>query len=135
MAGSPLRSRSIGQPLPDDAAKGFVGPLRVVDAIGDALVVPEVELGKVAVQMLFAAMLIDALHPALEDAEKAFDGVGVERPAPVFAGLMLHHLMIRELAPDLGVVAGFVGHQTGFAVHVLKHDRADSLGVELFDHH
>ena len=35
----------------------------------------EIELGKVAVKMLFAAVLIDALHAALEDRVEAFDGV------------------------------------------------------------
>jgi hypothetical protein len=35
--------------------------------------VAELELGKVAVKVLLGAVLIDALHPALEDAERALD--------------------------------------------------------------
>jgi hypothetical protein len=39
------------------------------------MVVAEVDLGGVPVQMLAAEMLVRADHPALEDAENAFDCV------------------------------------------------------------
>ena len=39
----------------------------VVDLERDAVVVAEVELGQIALQVLFAAVLIDADHAALED--------------------------------------------------------------------
>ena len=47
----------------------------VVHAELGAVAVAEIELRQIAVQMLFAAMLIDALHAALEDREEAFDRV------------------------------------------------------------
>jgi len=50
------------------------GPLLIVDASRDAVGVPEVEFGKVAVKVLLAAVLI--AHASLEDAERAFDDVG-----------------------------------------------------------
>ena len=43
-----------------------------------AVAIAEIEFAKIAVQMLLAAMLIDALHAALEDRKVAFDGVGVD---------------------------------------------------------
>ena len=45
----------------------------VIVAEGGAVAVAELELSEVAVQMLLAAMLVDALHAALEDQEIAFN--------------------------------------------------------------
>ncbi len=39
----------IGEPLADDTLKALNGPLAVVHAVGDAVIVAELELGKVAV--------------------------------------------------------------------------------------
>lgn len=42
-------SRSIGQPLPDDAADRAIAPLNIVDAKADPVVVTEIEFREVAV--------------------------------------------------------------------------------------
>lgn len=42
------------------------------------MVVAEVELREIPVEMFLLAMLVDALHPALEDRIVAFDRVGVD---------------------------------------------------------
>ena len=47
-----------------------------MDAKRNAVAVAKIELGEIAVQVLLAAMLVDALHPAFEDREEALDGVG-----------------------------------------------------------
>ena len=39
----------------------------IVEAKLDAVIVPKIKFGKVAVQMLLFAMLIDAAHSALEN--------------------------------------------------------------------
>src|SRR5438067_1050216 len=70
-------SRSVGEPLADDAAERPVGALYIVNAECDALVVPEVELGEVALQVLFVDVVIYADDSALQDREIAFNGVGV----------------------------------------------------------
>ena len=54
-------SRSVGQPLADDAQQRPVRPLGVVDAQRDPVVEPEVELGEVAVEMLLVAMLLERI--------------------------------------------------------------------------
>jgi len=46
---------SIRQPLANDAKQGAPPPLDVVNAERDPLRIAEVELGKIPVQMLFAA--------------------------------------------------------------------------------
>src|ERR1700737_4762201 len=74
--GLSLTRRSIGQTLADDAFQRASGTLHIIYAKSDALAIPEMEFRKVAVQMLLAAMLINALHAALEDRIVALDGVG-----------------------------------------------------------
>ena len=70
-------SRLISQPLADDAFERAISALSVVDAEFDTVRISEIELREIAVKMLFAAVLIDALHAALEDRIVAFDRVGV----------------------------------------------------------
>ena len=72
-------SRSIGKPPANDTAKGLLCPLGIAHAKRDPLIIPEIILSEIAVKVLLSAMLVDALHAALEDAEIAFDGVGVDR--------------------------------------------------------
>ena len=48
-------------------------------------------------QMLFRAMLVGALHAALEDTEVAFDGVGVDFTAGPFLLPVIDRVML-ELA-------------------------------------
>ena len=83
-------SRLIGQPLANDAADGLDGPLKVLDAEGAAMIIPEIELREIAVKMVPSAMLIDSLHTTLEDREIALDGVGVDIAAPVLATIVVH---------------------------------------------
>ena len=51
-------SRSIGEPLSDDAGERPVGPLYIINAERDPLVVAEIELGQIPVQMLPVAVLV-----------------------------------------------------------------------------
>lgn len=57
----------IGKALAFNLGKQLVVALVVGDLERCAAIVTEIELGKVAVQVRFAAMLIDADHAALED--------------------------------------------------------------------
>ena len=56
---------SIGKALADDALGREFSALKIAVTECGARVVTEVKFGKVAVQVLFLAMLIDATHPAL----------------------------------------------------------------------
>ncbi len=68
---------SIGEALTDSALGDSAGALDVADPERNPVAVAEIELGKVAVQVMLAAVLVDAAHPAFEDREEAFDGVGL----------------------------------------------------------
>ena len=54
-------------------------------------------------QMVLAAMLIDALHAALEDRKVAFNGVGMDDPTHVFADAVVDGLMHPIFAPERAV--------------------------------
>ena len=69
---------SICEAFADNAFDRIFGALYVVNSTTNAIVIPKVEFSQVAVQVLFAAMLIDALHSALENRVVAFDRVGVD---------------------------------------------------------
>ena len=68
----------ISEPLTYHAAKEFIGSLGIINAPGDALAIAEIKLRKIAVKVLFLAMLVYALHTTFEDGEKAL--YGIRRP-------------------------------------------------------
>lgn len=57
----------MGKALPADARQGDCAAHFIAVAKRNTVAVAETELGKVAVQVLLAAMLTDAFHAALED--------------------------------------------------------------------
>ena len=67
----------IGEALADDTTKQCVGAITVIAAERGAVAVAEIKFGKIAMQVLFSAVLIDAAHPALEYRKIALDGVAV----------------------------------------------------------
>src|SRR6266404_1588626 len=69
-------SRSVGQPLADDAPHRILDALFIVDAERHPVVVPKIELREIALQMPLVAVLVHANHAAVEHREEAFDGVG-----------------------------------------------------------
>jgi hypothetical protein len=67
------------------------------------MIIPELELRQIPVQMLLAAMLIDALHAALENGEGALDGVRVDRAILIIdllAATVQRMTMLGELAAE-----------------------------------
>jgi hypothetical protein len=73
----------IGKTLADDTTEQLVSAIGVVAAGRGTVGIAELKLCEIAVQMLLGAMLINATHPALEDAERAFDAVGGDVAANV----------------------------------------------------
>src|ERR1700724_288113 len=78
-------SRSISKPLSDDTFQRAFGAFYVIYAKPNAIAIAKVKFGEIAMQMLLAAMLVDALHAAFEDRIVAFNCVGVDDPTHVFA--------------------------------------------------
>jgi len=64
--------RPISQTLSNDALYGAFSSLNVVYAQPNTIAIAEIELREIAMQVLLFAVLIHALHAALEDREIAF---------------------------------------------------------------
>jgi hypothetical protein len=68
-------SRSVSQPLSDDAADRAFGALYIVHAESDSVAIPKIELAEITVKMFFVDVLIDAIDLTLQDREIAFCGI------------------------------------------------------------
>ena len=126
-------SLPVGEPLADDALNGPRSALNVIYAKPDAIGIAEIELGSIAVQMFFAAMLVHALHAALEHRIVILDGVGVRVTARPFFGVVIHGLMFSDVELAASKVGRAVGHEPRFARHVLADDPLRSLFASVFD--
>src|SRR5690348_8791435 len=97
------------------------------------MVIAEVEFSKVAVQMLLAAMLIDALHAALEDRKEAFDRVRMHKAATVFTASVVDYGMGLKKLVEIVVLTGVIGHHVRLAGNILPHNRHDRRLIGLID--
>src|SRR5262245_28725053 len=69
-----------------------------------AAVMPELELSKIAVKVLLADTVIDAVETATEHPEETFDAVGMHRPAHIFAlGVTDGFMATLELFADTAI--------------------------------
>lgn len=118
-------SRSIGEPLADDTLEGIGRPFGIVHAKGNPVVVSEVELGKVAVQMLLADMVEGAGDAALQDREVTLDGVGVNVATDIFLDAVVDGLMA-EVPVHMAVLPSIVGDEQGLVIDLGHEDRAES---------
>src|ERR1700729_1832529 len=112
----------VSEALSNDTLDCSLSALHVVNTKTDAIAIAEIELRKIAVQMAFAAMLVNALHAAFEDRIESFDGIGMDVPANVFLAAMVHALVAGKFSADLKILAGFIGHQCGFFGDVRTND-------------
>src|SRR3990167_6442721 len=79
--------------------------------------------------MLLAAMLVNALHAALEDRIEALDRIRVVIAAHVFLGLVVDRVVAAfEFLADLHVNLGLVGFEPAVSAGIGDQDGADRLG-------
>jgi hypothetical protein len=129
----------IGQTSADGAHQRKLCSLHVLDAQCGTIAVTEIELGKIAVQVLLAAMLVNAFHAALEDAVEALNRIRVDRNArlavrvAVFLPAMVNSVMLGELTAQLGVTFGLIRHHVAFAIQVGANDRQNVLFLDAID--
>lgn len=121
---------AVGEPLTDDTTDQTFGALFIINAERSPIVVAEIEFGGVAVQVLLIAMLIDALHPALEHRKEPFNGVRVHiAPAP-FVPPVVDGFMRSKLAANPPVVARLIGYQGAAKISILHDDAPNAVGVD-----
>src|SRR5436190_4289385 len=128
-ASGPRTSCLVGETLANDTTEHLVGASRIIAAVRNAVAVAELELGKIPVQVLLGAELIDAAHPALEDGKRALDGVGSHVTAHIFLVVVHDRTVFREFAANAAIHDVLVSHQAGFAGQVLKHDALNFLAT------
>lgn len=75
---------TVGQPLADDALQGLGSAVLIVNANCNVVGIAEVIFREIAMQVLFSAVLMDALHATLEDAVVALNAVGGDLAARIF---------------------------------------------------
>jgi hypothetical protein len=122
------RSCFIGEPFTLGTNDRAIGAFQIIDAKRDAMIVPEIEFGRVAMQVRFADVEIAAVNPAFEDRKEILDRVGMpERGADIFLGRVIDRSVARELATDRPIDRSIVGHQIGSLVDVRDDDRLQSL--------
>ena len=103
----------IRQALASDALKQFVGASTVIHTKAATVVIAEIEFRQIAVKMLFANMVIGAVHAALENRKIILGGVDVNEAAEarIFVCRMVHGAMAIEFFAEVCISGVFVGHQ------------------------
>jgi hypothetical protein len=128
-----LTKSLILQPLARESSQRAFCTLAILNTERRTIIVPEIEFSEIAMQMPLAAMLVDALHAAFEDAVVALDRVRMDLHArfavriTVLIARVIHNAMRGELFANGHVATRFVGHQMAFAVEVRVHNRDDVL--------
>jgi hypothetical protein len=124
--GLSVTSGAVREALAHDSFRRALGAFHVVHAKPNAIVIPEIEFGQVAVQVFFLAVLVDAFHAALENREVAFGGIGVNGHglaarkhfdvgiADVLFVTVVDRVMHAEPLSGLGVPASLIGHEHVF---------------------
>jgi hypothetical protein len=91
----------------------------------------EVELGEVAVKVALGTVLLDAGHSALEDREKAFDGVGMRVAAHPFLFAVIARFVTGEAPADRAVHVGLIGSEIAGGIGVIENHLAHFTAVTL----
>jgi len=80
----------------------------ILATTGRAVAVAEIKFRDIAVKVLLLAMLIDALHAALEHAVIALDRVRMHVAAHVFFLAVVDAFMAGEVLAEVVILASFV---------------------------
>jgi hypothetical protein len=84
-----------------------------------AIIQAEGELIHVAVQVLGAGVMIDALHPTFHDCPNGLDTVRVNTAPAVLTSGVSHGVMVEEEATNTGIAGSLIGHELGAYFDVL----------------
>src|SRR5580704_4789584 len=138
LVGGLAMSRSVSQPLADDAADRAFGAFYIVHAKSDPIAVPEIEFREVTVQVGFADMEIAANDAALQDREIAFGVIdvrldAVRQLARPFLFAVVDRIVTGKAPPDAAIGMQLVSHQSAFGIDAAKDHAAKSRRSEVLD--
>lgn len=114
---------SIRQPLTNDTLQRALSPLAIFNAQLRAVAVAEIKLRNVTVQVLLRAVLVDALHAALEHAVEPLDRVRVRLAPAIFTSAVTDEIMLSEVLAQGSVLPSLVGHDACAGKDVRLDDR------------
>jgi hypothetical protein len=117
-----VTSGPIRETLAHDSFDCSLGTLHVIYAKADTIAIAKIVLREISVEMLLAAMLIDADHAALEDRKEAFRSIGVCVTANILASAasaMIYGLVVGKSLTNLAIDAALVNHQSAFSISVI----------------
>ena len=93
----------VHQTLTHDTTNEPISASLIVDAKCRAFVVSEIKLGKLALQMLLADVMVNAMDATLENGKITLNRVRVSISTNVFADAVVHGLVfLKETAETLG---------------------------------
>src|ERR1700735_668047 len=107
-------SGPICQSLPGNSLKRAACASIIIHAKRNAVAVAEIKLREITVQMLFGAMLVDALHAALEDRIVALNRVRADVSPSIFISTMVDRIVAQKVSADLLIPAALIGVDDGF---------------------
>jgi hypothetical protein len=116
-------SLPISQPLTDNPLQRAITTGHVINAERNAVAVTEIKLGKIAMQVLFGAVLVNALNSALENRVIAFNRVRVDVITNILFSLVVHRVVAKEPAAERFLPASLIRHHNAFAFDVVVNDR------------
>lgn len=111
------------EPLTHNVFQGFSTASGIGKTKRQPMIITKVELGRLAVQVLLGAVLVNARHAPLEHAVEAFDRVCVDGASAIFASAVSHVLLAGEVLAKVRVLAGFVRHDRRLLGDVGADDR------------
>ena len=123
-----LNQPRVGQTL---AVYGFDEAVETVQRVNlhITLVQAKGEFVHIAVKMLRAGVVVDAIHPTLHDRPNTFNGVGVHITPAVLPGAMVYRLMPEKEAANSSVAGRFICHELGADFNVIEDRTLQALFV------
>ena len=94
-----------------------------------AVIQPKCELVDIAAKVLVADLMVDAVYAALQDCPNAFDAVGADVIACVFASTMIDGFMLVQESTDSGITAMFVSMQSRTGLYVVMNFRVQRFSA------
>ncbi len=136
-----LRGRAVNPPvsnsLPDNAFHRCNRTISIVASERGPVVIPELIFSQIAMQVLLAAVLVDALHAALENAEIASTVLLwiVRSSRFTFAAAVRSGAVGGEELAHVAVATVLVGHYASFAGDIGENDRHEGFSLHVVDNH
>ena len=122
------RSCFVGESLALCTDEHAIGAHLIIDTERDPVVVPEIKLGRIAMQVRLADVEVTAVDAALEDRKEVLDRVGVPESGPnIFLGGMIDGPVAGELIAHRPADRSIISHQVAGFVHVRDDDRLQGV--------